>query len=236
MAAGVLLRRSSCWRGEAVVCCPAITTSPSAARSGQARHCESTSGCSMCPAAQRSMAVDASQGTVRHVRSSARTGPYHRRQRSRQRGNTARRASSPAWWRIKSWREASCVTGEYLVMPAEQAAHGAAGAEEGWRARCREARRGRRTRRQGNTRRRAVPHLCGIRRALIGCRIAHQNLAHRRPVSGRAGAAGGADATVGSAPISNFATTRRSAPATTSASAFSAAVYTSSLTPGATPL
>ena len=156
--------------------------------------------------------------------------------RSRQRGNTARRASSPAWWRIGSWREMSCVTGEYVVMPAEQAAHGTAGAEEGWRARCRETRRGRRTRRQGNTRRRAVPHLCGIRRALSGCRIAHQNLAHRRPVSGRSGAAGGADATVGPAPISNFATTRRSAPATTSASAFGAAVDTSLLTPDTTPL
>ena len=50
------------------------------------------------------------------------------------------------------------------VMPGDQAAHGAAGAEEGWRARCRETRRGRRTRRQGNTRRRAAPHLCGIRK------------------------------------------------------------------------
>ena len=53
------------------------------------------------------------------------------------------------------WREVSCVTEERSDVVPRLGQRTVAGAPNGWRDRCRETRRGRRMRRQGNTRQRA---------------------------------------------------------------------------------
>ena len=111
-----------------------------------------------------------------------------------------------------------------------------AGAPKSWRDRCRKARRSRRMRRQGNTRQRpCTATRCGIRTDLSGReRIAHYNVAHRRPVPCRPHGFGARPTRSAPRPISNQWTTWRKSPPTAAASAFSLVVCAPPLTTQAT--
>ena len=94
---------------------------------------------------------------------------------------------------------------------------------EGWRARCRKTRRGCRMRRRGNTRRRAIPHMCGVRMPWEqGNGSPIRTKLFQDPSPAAVAAAGRGHA----APISNPTTTCASAPATTAARAFSILITT----------
>ena len=100
------------------------------------------------------------KGTVRRIRGSARREAYHDGQGGRQgAGGTPRLPGKGSAWR-EAGRGATCRAGRGAVPVVfwKRTTRGAAGAERLAGQMLRETRRGRRMRRQGNTRRRAMPH------------------------------------------------------------------------------
>ena len=91
----------------------------------------------------------------------------------------------------RSWRDVSCGTGSGPCRVRGDGRRAARRVTKGWRARCRETRRGRRMRRQGNTRRRAMPHHGAGSGYPDGYRVAHWNSTHSRSAPGRRVAAAG---------------------------------------------
>ena len=116
-------------------------------------------------AKQQRNAVDASHGTVRHIRGSARTEADHDGQEGRRgAGGTPRLPGLTGVAGTRSWRDVSCGTGSGPCRVRRDGQRAARRVPNGWRARCRETRRGRRMRRQGNTRQsgNTAPR-CGVR-------------------------------------------------------------------------
>ena len=116
-------------------------------------------------AKQQRNAVDASHGTVRHIRGSARTEADHDGQEGRQgAGGTPRLPGLTGVAGTRSWRDVSCGTGSGPCRVRRDGQRAARRVPNGWRARCRETRRGCRMRRQGNTRQsgNTAPR-CGVR-------------------------------------------------------------------------
>ena len=76
----------------------------------------------------------------------------------------------------RSWRDVSCGTRSDPCRVREDGQRAIRRVPKGWRARCRETRRGCRMRWQGNTRRRAIPHHHGAGSGHPdGYRVAHHN-------------------------------------------------------------
>ena len=116
-------------------------------------------------AKQQRNAVDASHGTVRHIRGSARTEADHDGQEGRQgAGGTPRLPGLTGVAGTRSWRDVSCGTGSGPCRVRKDGQRAARRVPNGWRARCRKTRRGCRMRRQGNTRQsgNTAPR-CGVR-------------------------------------------------------------------------
>ena len=104
------------------------------------------------------------------------------------------------------WHEVSCVDGGAIrCRVSNEGQRRRAGAPNGWRDWCRETRRGRRMRRQGNTRRRAYrDSLRNPNNLADRERIAHHNLAHRPVPRPRCAAGGTRFSSATSAPIFTF--------------------------------
>ncbi len=124
-------------------------------------------------------AVDASQGTARHIRGSARMGAMPPRLgdcRGSAESIALPESLSGVWREPRSRREASRGRGAVpVVAPEARGSVRSLGCRKGWRARCRETRRGCRRRRQGKTRRRTVPHFGAGSACPGGQRAVHQN-------------------------------------------------------------